>query len=304
LPPEIAQTIWLFINVGLLVACAWLAARLCAPTARWWIWAAFPLLAPIGETLRYGQVYFLLAFFSLIAFGALRQRRDIPAGIAVAGMVLIKPYYGLLSLGVLAWSRRPRAVVAAMLAVIVVVIGSLPLLADAWPGFLPALLNVNNEPWSGIAAHQTLNSLTQHLFVYRVMWNPEPLMDAPMIAAGLRYGLSIVCVALTLRQATKHDPLWIWPPALALMPILAPVGEIHHYTLLLLPIAVGITSLVEGRQNKLTIGLIGLGLLLLMVPWWSLHSVVDWDGWRGLLAYPRLFGVILLWAGLLLCAST
>ncbi|MHB8625401.1 MAG: glycosyltransferase family 87 protein [Aggregatilineales bacterium] len=298
--PETAQTLWLIVNVGLLVLCTWLAGRICAPhnpTVRWWIMAVFALLTPVAETLRYGQVYLLLAFLSLITFAALRKRHDLLAGIAIGAMLLIKPYYGILSLGVLAWSRRPRSIGAAIVAAGLVVIGSLPLLAEAWPGFLPALFNVNDAPWAGIAANQTLNSLTQHLFLYTPLWNPEPLIDSPWLANGLRYGLLIVMVAITVRQAFKHNPLWLWPPALALMPILAPVGEIHHYTLLLLPIAVGITYLLERRPDRLTMGAIGLGLLLLIVAWPSLHSLIGWGGWNGLLAYPRLLGGVLLWVG-------
>ncbi len=298
--PESAQTLWLIVNVGLLILCAWLAGRIYAPrnpTVRWWIMAVFALLTPVAETLRYGQVYLLLAFLSLITFAALRKRHDLLAGIAVGAMLLIKPYYGVLSLGVLAWSRRPRSIGAAIVAAGLVVIGSLPLLADAWHGFLPALFNVNAVPWAGIAANQTLNSLTQHLFLYTPLWNPEPLIDSPWLASGLRYGLLIILVAITLRQATKHNPLWLWPPALALMPILAPVGEIHHYTLLLLPIAVAITGVLERRPGRLTIGVLGLGLLLLIVPWPSLHNLIGWGGWNGLFAYPRLLGGVLLWAG-------
>src|SRR5579864_2674097 len=180
--PETAQTLWLFVNVGTLGICAWLAGRLCAPhnaTARWWIVVIFALLAPVSETIQYGQVYLLLALLALITFMALLSHHDIQAGIAVGGMILIKPYYGVLSLGVLIWSRRPRSVVAAMAAVALVVIGSLPMLATAWPGFLPALASAIAVPSAGIPANQTLNSLTQHLFQYTPNWNPEPLIDLP-----------------------------------------------------------------------------------------------------------------------------
>lgn len=300
--PEIAQTIWLIVNIGLLIACAWLASKICAPrnpAARWWIAAVFALLAPVAETVRYGQVYLLLAFLSLVAVAALRKRQDFLAGIAVGAMLLIKPYYGALSLGVLIWARRPRSIGAALAIVGLVVIGSLPLLADAWLGFLPALLNVNDVPWAGIAANQTLNSLTQHLFLYTPTWNPEPLLDIPWFATMVRYGLSIALVGITLSKARWHNALWLWPPALALMPILAPVGETHHYTLLLLPVAAGIIYMVEGGPNKQTIGIIGLGLLLLIVPWPSLNGVTGWGSWNGLLAYPRLLGGVLLWAGVM-----
>ncbi len=301
--PERAQTLWLIINCAILAGCAWLAGKFCAPrnlTVRWWIVAVFALLTPVTETLRYGQVYLLMALLTLIAFGALRERHDWLTGIALAALFLIKPYYGVLALCTLAWSRRTRTVGMALAAIILIIIVSMPLLTDAWPRFVPVLLSANDKPWAGLAANQTLNSLTQHLFVYKPPWNPEPLIDAPWLAQGLRYGLLIILVGLTIRRARTYNPSWLWPPMLALMPILAPVGEIHHYCLLLLPVAVGITGVIEEKGGRWAKALIVLALLLLIVPWPSLHSSAGWGGWNGLLAYPRLLGGMLLWAGLLL----
>lgn len=303
-PPATAQTIWLIVDVSLLALCAWLAGKAAAPhnpVARWWIAAAFPLLASVSEALRYGQVYLLMASLSLIAIRALQERQDIAAGVAVAGMLLIKPYYGVLCLGLLVWSRRPRSLVAASAVIVFVIIGSRSLLTDVWLGFPSALANANAEPWASVPVYQTINGLTQRLFQYTPAWNPNPLIDAPWLATVLRYGLTIILVVVTLWQARKHDPLWLWPPALALMPILSPLAEVYHYNLLMLPIAVGIARLVERKADLLTTGLIVAALLLLTASWWpSLHSQTGWDGWNGLLAYPRLVGGLLLWAALTL----
>jgi hypothetical protein len=302
-PSAIAQTVWLIVDVCLLGLCVWLAGKVSAPhhrTIRWWIIAVCAMLAAVSEALRYGQVYILLTCLSLIAFWALQQHQDTSAGIAVAGMLLIKPYYGVLCLSLLVWSRRPRSIVTALAAALFVVVGSWSLLVPAWSGFLPAQVNASNAPWASVPVYQTLNGLTQRVFRYTPIWNPAPLLDAPWLATGLRYGLMIVLVAATLWQARKHDPLWLWPSALALMPILSPLAEIYHYTLLLLPVAVGITCLVERKTNLLTTALIGAALLFLIIPWPSLHSQNGWDGWHGLLAYPRLVGGLLLWGALTL----
>src|SRR5258707_11901846 len=115
--------------------------------------------------------------------------------------------------------------------VLVVVLVSLPLLASAWSGFLNAQVIISQIPWAGIPANQTLNSLTLHLFALTPDWNTTPLLDAPWLATALYYTLSAVVVGVTLWRARKHDALWLWLPALALMPILAPVGEVHHEAL-------------------------------------------------------------------------
>ncbi|MEP7286353.1 MAG: glycosyltransferase family 87 protein [Chloroflexota bacterium] len=301
---RIAQTVWLILNVGMLAVSAWLAGRLCAPrnfTARWWIAAVFALLAPVLEVIRYGQVYLLLALLSLLIIMFL-PRYPLLVGIALAGMVLLKPYYGVLTLGVLVWLRCPRSILTAITLIGLVVISTLPLLAGAWPGFLQAQASINDIAWAAIPANQTLNSFFQHLLLYSPIWNPEPLANIPLLAIGLRYAFSMVLVLVTLRQANQHgdDPFWIWIPALTLMPVLAPVGEAHHYAMLLFPIAVGVTRLVERNTSKVTMGVIGGALFLLIVPWPSLHDPANWGGWGGLFAYPRLMGALLLWAVLVL----
>jgi len=307
--PDIAQTLWLLVNVALLVAASWLAGRLCAPlnvTARLAIIAVFALLAPVHETLYYGQVYLLLAFLSLVALAALRSQHDILAGIAVAGMALLKPYYGVLTFGLLIWSRRPRSILAMIGISLLVVVASLPLLAQAWPGFVQAQGSIEDMASASVPANQTLNSLMRHLFEYSPGWNPDPLANLPLLATGLRYALSLFLVSVTVWRAAKHqdDPFWIWPLALTLMPVLAPVGETHHDTLLLLPIAVAVTWLLERKARRLEALLIVTGLFLLIVPWPSLHDSANWQGWLGLLAYPRLMGAMLLWMALLSCEDT
>ncbi len=303
--PQIAQTIWLILNIGMLAAVTWLAGLFCAEhnsAARWWIAAVFAVLPAVRETIRYGQVYLLLALLSVVMLLALRKRQDIIAGIALAGIMLLKPYYGVLTLGLLVWSRRPRSILVSTLTILLVVVGSMPLLAEAWPGFVPALVSINDIAWAGVPANQTLNSLSRHLFLYTPVWNPEPLADVPWLAVGLRYTLVAVLVIVTLRQGLRHrdDPFWICFPALTLMPVLAPVAEVHHYTMLSLPIAVAVTWLIDRKTGKLTESLIGAALILLIIPWPSLQDQAGWGGWHVLFAYPRLMGAIMLWTALTL----
>lgn len=303
--PNVAQSLWLILNVGMLGIAIWVAVRLCAAhnvAAGWWIAAVFALLAPVHESIRFGQVYLLLALLSLVAMASLRDRHETVAGIAVASMILIKPYYGLLMVGLLLWVGRWRSMAVTMVAIVVVVIISMPLLAQAWIGFPRAEVNISDIAWAGIPANQTLNSLSQHLWMYTPVWNPEPLTNLPWLAVGLHFGSMIALVSITLWQARKHrdDSFWIWPPALTLMPVLAPIGEVHHLSMLLLPIAVGVTTLVERKSGKYATLLIVTALILLIIPWPSLHDTANWAGWRGLFAYPRLAGAILLWAALTL----
>ncbi len=307
--PATAQTLWLTLNVIMLVVCTWLAGRLCAPsdpTVRWGIAAIFPLLAPVRETIHFGQVYLLLALLSLLVIQALRRGSDLPAGLAVAAIILIKPYYGLLALALLTWTRRRKATAASLAAVVLVILATLPILASAWPGFLQAQASITTLTSASIPANQTLASLFQHLFVYNSDWNPKPLMDLPWLATGLRWLLSILLAGITLWRV--RDEFALWGAALILMPVLSPVGEPHHYTLLLFPVALAILALVDGprtrpRSRIVPVLIVG-GILLLTVPWPNLRDMALWEGWRGLFAYPRVVGALLLWLASVIVART
>ena len=357
--PALTQTIWLVLNVAMLITCTVLVIRLCgannfSTSTRWWIAAIAPLLVGVRANIQFGQVYILLALLALCALVALRDAPhplnpplrfqsggserllpyDLAAGAAIGAMILIKPFYGVIAILLLIWSGRFRAALIAVIVIVIVVVASLPLLAGAWPGFLNAQVIISQIPWAGISANQTLNSMFQHLFVFTPDWNTAPLLDAPWLAAVLYYGLSGVLITVTLWRSRKHDPLWIWLPTLALMPILAPVGEVHHEALLLFPVAMAVTRLRgvkgdlplsptlspqagKGSQTRLTspsllagrdlgrgklniqiVVMIVVAMALLIIPWPNLNDPALWGGWHGLLAYPRLYGALLLWAAL------
>jgi hypothetical protein len=245
-------------------------------------------------------VYILLALLSIIAFVAAERKADRISGSAAAAMILLKPYYGLLIVGLLLWSRRPRAALVAVGLSVLVIGLTLPILAPAWSHFFEALTALNTVAWICVPANQTLNSFWHHLFSFSAEWNPAPLIDLPWLADGLRYGSTFVLIAVTLIRSRSRDWLWLWFPALNLMPILAPIGEVHHETLFLLPIAVIVASLSFSgdsfeKPRRVETLLMVSGLLLLIVPWLSLTGIAPWGGWRGLLAYPRLGGALLLW---------
>src|SRR5450432_1086215 len=174
LNPALAETIWLLLNLVMLVGCTMLAIRLCKPLSagenptlatRWWIAAVLPLLVGVRGNIQLGQVYILLAQLAILALFILQKQRslryDLAAGAAIGAMILIKPFYGLLAILLVLWSRRLWAALSAVIVAGAVTLVSLPLLAGAWSGFLDAQVAISQIPWAGIPANQTLNSLTQ-----------------------------------------------------------------------------------------------------------------------------------------------
>jgi hypothetical protein len=79
-----------------------------------------------------------------------------------------------------------------------------------------------------------------------------------------------------------------------LAPLLAPAAEEYHFTLLILPIVVSASLLLEAQRQAFGNLLLWFGAIILLTPAWNYKEVSD-SGWWALIAYPRLYGALLLW---------
>jgi hypothetical protein len=270
------------------------------------------LFQPLRAELRAVQVYIALALlYALWLYGYL-TRRDWLCGVALAGLTLIKlsgwPLW-LLMLAVGRW----RALVWAVGVGAAIGLATLPLLTfEFWRMYLfeqvPAIAA---DAVNGVPAYQTLASLLRQLFVYDTRWSPRPLLDAPGLANVIWWLVAGALVAATLLAAYRRarggraelaftiDPLPL--AALCLVVPLQPAGEEHHYTLLLIVWLVLLSQpgLALLRSPTAVAGLVLAGVLLAL-PSYFLQTA-QWQGWPiALLAYPRMYGALILWGILLL----
>jgi hypothetical protein len=82
---------------------------------------------------------------------------------------------------------------------------------------------------------------------------------------------------------------------------LQPAGEQHHYVVLLVPLLLLVPLAGRlAREAPAAAALAALAVGLLLLPSYFLDNAA-WAGWpRALLAYPRLYAALALWAGLVI----
>jgi len=147
-------------------------------------------------------------------------------------------------------------------------------------------------------------------FTYDPDWAPRPLIDAPWLASLIWWLLAVVLLAITLgyayrrermarRESASTDCFMIDPLALAALCLIVPLqpaGEEYHYTLLLIVFLILFNQpgLVLLRSRTAGVG-VALACILLALPSYFLQTA-QWQGWPiATLAYPRLYGALLLW---------
>jgi hypothetical protein len=256
------------------------------------------LYRPLHADLRAGQVYTLLALcYSLWLYGFVAGR-DRVCGAALAALALLKLAGWPLWLLLLA-ARRWRALGWAVGFGAVVALLTLPLFGlDFWLDYLlrqaPA---ISAEPIYAVPAFQTLAGLLGQLFVFDARWSPRPLADAPWLAIALWWAAALPLLAATLRLA-RRAPAHAALASLCLVVPLQPAGEQYHYTLLLALLLVGLVAPRELVTRPLAGVVFVVGVALLVLPAYFLDTEA-WSGWPwALLAYPRLYGALLLWGAI------
>jgi hypothetical protein len=307
LSPASARAAWLALDLlwlalgGLLAAAAAARGARAGPAAVALMLILVALFPPLRAELRYAQIYTLMALWYAAWLYGFVTGRDWLCGAALAALALVKLAGAPLWLLLLA-AGRWRACAWAAALWLAALVASLPLVgADTWRAYLGDRAgDLAANPVFGVTALQTLVSLLRQLFVYDPQYTPAPLVHAPALATALWIALAVVLVALTLAGA-RRAPLLSGCAALCVVVPLQPAGEQHHYVLLLAPLFVAI--ILARRLVTLSpaaVVLAAAGAALLLAPTYFLDNAA-WAGWpRALLAYPRLYGALLLWAAFLL----
>jgi hypothetical protein len=316
LPPRAALIAWIACDVALaaaIVAIGWRVttfiirkshmyeiepqrgAFFCSADVRFAALAAIviALYRPLHADLLTSQVYTLVALlYALWLYGYL-TRCDWLCGAALAGLALAKlsgwPLWLLMLAG-----RRWRALVWALGLGLAGLLASLPLVgADFWRLFLfHQMLAIPSEPSSAVPANQTLSSLLRQCFVYDQRWSPMPLIDAPWLTSALWWVLTLALLGVTLAVVMRRPTAWTSMAAMCLVVPLQPAGEEYHY-MLLLPVLLVLLAILR-RPLALT-AVLGAALLFALPAYFV--DTAAFGGWpRALLAYPRMYGALLLWS--------
>ena len=320
LPLTFLSPPWLGLSWGLGILLALLSAALLVLGALRYSRSKLPLAgmaaaallvsAPMQLNIARGQVYhWLLLFFAAGLYGlATADRRGRTAnGVAVGGpawdwlaglslaLAVLWKLAGWPVWLVLAVRGRWRVLGQAGAITAVVVLLSLPWIGlDTWWRFahdvVPGWLG---SPTVMIPAYQTFNGLIQHLFRYDAQWNPAPLVDAPALGVLFSALGTIGLVSATVLLARRTPLLQAVGAGLLLTILLAPVAEQHHYLIAFIPFLVAVECWSR-RPERWTALLLVASAMLLFAPL-PYNNPALWKGWKAVLAYPRVWGGLLLW---------
>jgi hypothetical protein len=310
LPPSGARVAWVLISVGLWIAgLAALANGLgLRPVA-----GVPPVVglagltsayAPLADNLRQGQGYALLFFFlCLLVRGLLRPGQRLATGVPL-GLMLVVKSAGLWLVAELAAARRWRVLLGAAAGALAVALAASPAVGPAgWRRFLDGFGWLAANRASHVTAYQTLTSFWGHLLAPDPVWNPGAVADLPRLARVLTLATTVALLVASARlqrwPERDTDALALTVGMLvSLVVSVAPLAEGHQYLLVLPALVIAWWWVARRRLPPRAWLPLAACTGLLCVPFRFYGSPRLANGWLALLAYPRLYGALGLWAWL------
>ena len=290
-----ARALWVGVSFLIVIATtAWLlpALRVSGLWAPAFVGFTF-LYRPLASTLEHGQFYPLGLALLAVVFHGYRTGRDLPAGIPL-GFMLITKNAGLLIWPLLAIRKRWRAMAWAVSLAAFTALASWPWIGSAaWGRYLRDASEVTRNPLLAVTAYQTVFGFFHHLFGLGGAPIGAPLMQLPALATALTWiasGALLILTALVAQRSGARDLMFAAFVLLGLM--ITPVTGDSHFTLALLSIAV---LVAEAQRRNTAYALVLLAGALLIAADLPYRSPRLADGPIALLAYPKLYGTLLLW---------
>lgn len=248
------------------------------------------LSAPLAKNFQYGQAYVLILAFYAIALFALSSDHDWLAGFFLA-LVLSFKASGAPLMILLLIRGRWRVIAWALLSFVGLVLFSIPLVGIAtWRIYLFNVIpNFLVDPVIAVTAYQTVPGFIRHLFTFDDTWNPSPLANWPTFAMLFSLLIALTLVGLTSIRSRHTTLKWTFSVGLLLSVILVPAAEQHHY-ILLFP-----AFLFAARSPLIPRAPLYIAAALIVLPLGYISEALS-SGWWALMAYPRLYGAIILFA--------
>ncbi|HXQ33397.1 MAG TPA: glycosyltransferase family 87 protein [Anaerolineales bacterium] len=288
-----ARYVWTLISLILLILGATLSGYVIFKTPfrknEFYLSASiFFLSVPVTRNFQYGQVYIFLLVVYALALLALHDNFDWLAGVLL-GFALALKASGLPLLVLFVLRGKWKLVVWTFIALAALAFLSLPLVGlSTWLIYLFEVIpKFLVDPVIAVIAYQTIPGFTRHLFTYDPVWNLNPLADWPTFASLVSLLITLAFVGIAGWRSRRTSLEWTFCIGLVLSLILVPAAEQHHYVILFPAFLLAI------RSPNVSKWLLFIAAALIALPLESMNKVLS-SGWWALLAYPRLYGAILL----------
>ncbi|HEY2465640.1 MAG TPA: glycosyltransferase family 87 protein [Steroidobacteraceae bacterium] len=267
-------------------------------------------------TLRCGQPYIVVSTFCILGYWLYLKRRPWLAG-ACFGLFAPIKYFPVIFLIYFAWRRQWRVLLGGVGTIGGIALVSIGVLG--WKVHQVFLLSVLGNHLMGrlslraahtvpfTAVYQSIDTLFNRLFVFDPARNPQPLWAAPLLASiGIFVAkASILLVAVAaLAKLARQGAVRAAAPSIGILGILllliAPATATYMCVLLWLPVALLINYLLMNGERASAYFVAACYVLIGFIPY---RYTYPFEGRGGLtvLAYPRLFILLAMFAGCVWC---
>lgn len=256
---------------------------------------------PLYANILFGQTYILIFCLLIVAWYAYVSGNEKLLGAAIGLIFILKSTSFIFWLFLLV-QRRWRSLVWGLLTVSVVILFSLPWIGfNAWQTYAGKITGFFSNPSLCVTAYQTLHSFFHHLTSINQQWNPEPLINLPLLGNLLSiFSVLIIAGASSFIAFKRNKSEIAFGIFIIAGLIISPVSLDYHYTILLLPILMLINNIRKDSTVMLWIMiLIFISLIAVYLPYASPRLA---KGIWAVFAYPKLYGAIGLW-GLFISAA-
>jgi hypothetical protein len=281
--PLPAKHIWIAFNLALLVPVGVFIHLL---TSLEWRRIALLIVAtfPIHRNLQYGQYYILLLLVFVASLLLYVRKKRVLAGLLLGIAAGLKIFPALFLLYFLR-KRDPKAAMGLILgsiaaSIISIAIFGFQLSRTYLQQVLPwALRGEGMDPYA--LTTNSMSSLLHHLFIYEPEWNPHPLLHAPILVALLQPVFQFMMLSAAILLVSPHDmrPRQLrleWAAYVVSLLVISTMPASYHFTLLILPMAI-MTSLLIQQKRFPALALLAVLYLGTCFPLWAKLVGTNWS---------------------------
>jgi len=249
---------------------------------------------PLYANITFGQVYVFIFCLLILAWFVYESGNEKLLGI-ILGLVFILKTAGIILLILLALKKKWKSLVWVFVTIVFLFAATLPIFGlDPWFAYFNKVLDYTSSPTLSVTAYQTIHSCFHHFFIFDAQWNPDPLINLPIIGKSLTIVFTILILVITIFSVIKNKKSDLAFGTIMIAGImLNPASIDYHYMLMLIPILVIINWLIKTPSIGLWI-LFVISYLLIAASLPYISPKIT-GGLLAVFAYPKLYGALGLW---------